>query len=244
MRIAHIAIAIVLLCFAAGYANSIDAQGTASGRVILYFSGTSARGTFTSTFILTGQLMIDDVVTPFSASGWARGAGSGDTATLDLDAQATFSASGITQTGEAITVQGGLTLSGLTAGASDSSGSGTGEFIATVFIGDRIYRVQGDADGSASGGFVIPEDPYSMELAGEGIFHLAGELTPLDPAQQETSAPDAEDSAQQPDGQALASAIGELPWDTTTWPEELLAELLQILAHYSPVADEPEQASD
>jgi len=113
-------------------------------------------------------------------------------------------------------------LTDLTADQTGSSGSGMGAFIATIFLGDRIYRVQGDAEGSASGALVIPEDPYSMELAGDGIFDLSGELTPVSSA---------DDSARTEDGDAPANAsiIEILPWDTLTWPKELLAELLDIL---------------
>ncbi len=222
MRTIRVVLAIVALCCATAFADSMDAEGTGLGNAVLYFSGTSATGTFTSTFNLTGQLNLDGIPIAFSASGWARGSGSGDTVTMDIDAQATFAASGSTETGESISVQGGLTLSGLTAETTDSSGSGTGTFIATVFIGDKTYRVQGDAEGAATGTFVIPEDPYSMELAGDATFSLSGDMTII--ASAEDSAPPADDGEQ-----ADASIIEFLPWDTQTWPADLLAELLEIL---------------
>ncbi|MCK5828439.1 hypothetical protein KAH43_07955 [Candidatus Bipolaricaulota bacterium] len=222
MKTIQLLLAIAVLCTAAAHADSMDAQGTASGNAVLYFSGPNVTGTFDSTFVLTGHLNLDERVIAFSASGWARGSGSGDTATLDIDAQATFAAMGITETGENISVQGGLTLTDLTADQTGSSGSGMGAFIATIFLGDRIYRVQGGAEGSASGALVIPEDPYSMELAGGGIFDLSGKLTPVSPAA---------DLAEDGDAPANASIIEILPWDTLTWSEELLAELLDILTH-------------
>lgn len=227
MRVIRVLLAIAVLCCTTAVADSMDARGTASGTLVLYFSGTSATGTFDSSFVLTGTLTLNEVTVGFSASGWARGSGGGDTVTLDIDAQATFAATGSTETGERISVQGGLTLAGLSAGASGSSGSGIGDFFATVFIGDRIYRVQGDAEGSASGGFVIPEDPYSMELAGEGAFDLSGDMTLVSPA----TPPDAEASADDENAQeqANASLVKVLPWDTSAWPEALLAELLDIL---------------
>ena len=224
MRTIRVVVAIAVLCCATAYADSMDAQGMASGNAVLYFSGTNATGSFMSTFNLTGHLNLDDRVIAFSASGWARGAAGGDTATLDIDAQATFAAAGSTETGEPISIQGGLTLTGLTADEAGSSGSGIGVFIATIFLGDSIYRVQGDAEGSASGVFVLPEDPYSMELAGDGIFDLSGELTPV------SLAADLADTADD-NTQDDASIIELLPWDTMTWPEDLFAELLEILTN-------------
>lgn len=238
MRIIRAVLAIAVLCCATAYSDSMEAQGTASGNVILYFSGTSATGTFTSTLVLTGQFTLDDAIVTFTASGWARGSGSGDTVTLDLDAQATFAVTGSTETGERISIQGGLTLAGLTAGDAGSSGSGVGDFFATVFIGDRTYRVQGDAEGSASGAFVIPEDPYSMELAGEAAFNLSGSMMLVSPTNAEGDA--------EPQQQEDASVIEALPWDTTTWPEDLLAELLEILTNVVeiPELDEVGPADD
>ena len=224
MRTIRVVLAIAVLCCATAYADSMDATGTGLGNAVLYFSGTSATGAFTSTFKLTGRLSLDGIPIAFSASGWARGSGNGDTATLDIDAQATFAVSGSTETGESISVQGGLTLSGLTADTTDSSGSGTGVFIATVFIGDKMYRVQGDAEGAATGTFVVPEDPYSMELAGDAIFSLSGDMTRVTPADDSTLP--TEDTAQ-----ANACIIELLPWEPVTWPAELLAELLEILTN-------------
>jgi hypothetical protein len=231
MRVIRVVLAIAVLCCTTVVADSMDAKGTASGTVVLYFSGTSASGTFDSSFVLTGNLTLDEVVVGFSASGWARGSGSGDTATLDIDAQATFAATGSTDTGECISVQGGLTLGGLSAGAAGSSGSGIGDFFATVFIGERIYRVQGDAEGSASGDFVVPEDPYSMELAGDGAFDLSGNMTLVSPAAAPEVATPADTENAGADEQADASLIEILPWDASTWPETLLAELLDILTN-------------
>jgi len=224
MRIIRVVLAIAVLCCATTYADSMQAEGTASGNVVLYFSSTTITGTFNGTFLLAGYLELADVVTAFSASGWARGAGSGDSVTLDLEAQATFAATGVTETGEHISVQGGVTLSGLTADVSGSSGSGIGEFFAAIFIGGSKYYAGGNAGGSASGAFVIPEDPYSMELAGDGTFDLAGDVTL---ACCETTSEDPADAETQE--QADMSLFKLLPWDTSTWPEDLLAELLEIL---------------
>jgi len=237
MRAVRTVLAIAILWCGVAYADSMEGRGTAVGNAVLWFSGTSATAAFEGTFSLSGQFMLADAIIPFSASGWARGAGSGDTATVDLDAWATFAAPGLTETGECISVQGGLTLSGLTADDAGSSGSGTGFFFATVFIGDRAYRVQGDAEGSASGAFVIPEDPYSMELAGAATFSLSGSMTLI--SAEAASGDPGDEEGTEAQQQAVATVVENLPWDTTTWPEDLLAELLEILTN---VVEIPELA--
>lgn len=223
MKVVRVMLVIALVGCGAAAADSLEGQGTAAGNAVLWFSGTSATGTFDGTFALSGQLILADGILPFSTSGWARGAGSGDTATMDIEAWATFAARGMTEAGEEIIVQGGLTLSGLTAGASGSSGSGTGDFVATIFIGGQQYTAQGSADGSATGDFVIPADPLSMELAGEGVFALTGELALDAPSSVETAGFD------NPDSLLAASMIERLPWDPDTLPEEFYAQLLEIL---------------
>ena len=223
MKAVRVMLVIALVWCGAAAADSLEGQGTAAGNAVLWFSGTSATGTFDGTFSLSGQLIFADEIVPFSTSGWARGAGSGDTATMDIDAWATFAARGVTEAGEEIVVQGGLTLSGLTAGASGSAGSGTGNFVATIFLGGQQYTAQGSADGSATGDFVIPADPLSMELAGEGLFALTGDLT-LNVTSGDESATSAD-----PDALLAASMNERLPWDPNTLPEEFYAQLLEIL---------------
>lgn len=228
MKTVQVILAIAVVWCGVAYADSIEGQGTAAGNAVLWFSGTSATATFEGSFTLAGQLMLADAVVPFSASGWARGVGSGDTYTMDIEAWATFAASGSTRAGETIAVQGGLMLSGLSAGASGSSGAGTGDFFAAVFIGDQQYFAQGSADGSVAGDFVVPKDPLSMELAGDGVFNLVGEMTLVSSAAQgeDSSTPDGAD----PESQVRSSLIELLPWDSSTWPEELLTQLLDILS--------------
>ena len=244
MRAVRVLLAIAVLWSGAAYADLMEGQGTASGNVVLWFSGTRVTATFEGTFAFTGQLMLADAAIPFSASGWARGAGSGDTATLDVEAWATFAASGSTEAGEEIVVQGGLTLSGLSAGASGSSGSGTGDFFATVFIGGQQYYAQGSALGSAAGAFVVPSDPLSMELAGDGFFDLAGEMSLVSPVPQDRDST----SSDNPGGKLFedSSVSDLLPWDTGTWPPELLAQLLDILTRVIeiPTSDEVGSAND
>ncbi len=224
---------ILLLASLPATAGSLEGQGTASAKAVLYFAGTHAIGTLDGTFELNGQLTLETETIPFSASGWVQGEGEGETDTLDVEAWATFAVRGATEDGRDLAVQGGLTLSGLSASSSSTSGSGTGTFFATVFIDGEQYYTQGDAKGSATGGFVPPEDPYSMELAGQGTFSLTGtlEIVPAESSDPEKSSPNAAE-----DEPSIASV---LPWESDAWPEGLLAQLLHILTHDITVEESP-----
>lgn len=241
MKAVCVMLVIALLGCATAFADSMEGVGTASGNVVLWFSGQNVTATFDSTFALSGQLLIADEAIPFSTYGWARGAGNGNSATLDLEAWATFAATGTTEAGEAISVQGGLTLFSLSADAGGSSGSGTGEFFATVFIGEHQYHVLGSAEGTASGSLVIPEDPLSMELAGDGIFNLNGEMSLVSATPEAYASSGEESPGAEPE--AAPAMVDLLPWDLETWPEELLAELLDILTRTIDIPAPPEADS-
>jgi hypothetical protein len=221
-------------------ADSLDGQGLASGNVVLRFSGTKATATFNGAFSLTGHLVLEGSVSPFSASGWASGTGKGDTATMTMEAWATFVALGSTLEGEAIAVQGGLTLSGASADTGGSTGSGIGAFFATVFIGERRYHAQGSADGTASGAFVVPADPLTMELAGDGFFSLSGKMALVPNATD--NCPASETTRDEPTSDP--SLVELLPWDPQAWPEDLLAKLLSILTKIAEPSEAPDSAAD
>jgi len=233
MKMVRWLLLMLLLASLPATAGSLEGQGTASANAVLYFAGTHATGTLDGTFELTGQLTIEDETIPFSASGWVQGEGEGETDTLDIDAWATFAVCGMTEDGRDLAVQGGMTLSGLSASSSGTSGSGTGTFFATIFLDGAQYYAQGDAEGSATGGFVPPEDPYSMELAGQGTFTLTGTLTPVPVEPNDT------DESSPPAGEDEASIASVLPWESTAWPEELLARLLHILTHDVTLEESP-----
>ncbi len=242
MRIAAIALAIVSLGLIAGSAESFQGQGSASGHVVLWFSGTDVTATFNGTFTLTGQIVLDGESTPFTASGWARGEGVGNSSTLDIEAWATFAARGQTEAGEDVSVQGGISVAGSSANPSSSSAAGTGAFFATVFLEGSQYHAEGTAQGSGSGSLVVPEDPLSMEMAGTIAFSLTGNLVlvPTDPSCMDTPTSPPSDLAPQED-EAL---IGLLPWDTQAWPNKLLTQLLDILTRTVDPSVPPEETLD
>jgi hypothetical protein len=239
MRIAAIALAIVSLGFIAGSAESFQGQGSASGHVILWFSGTDVTATFNGTFTLTGQLVLNGESKPFTASGWARGEGVGNSSTLDIEAWATFAARGQTEAGEDVSVQGGISVAGSSANPSSSSAAGEGVFFATVFFEGSQYHAEGTAQGSGSGSLVVPEDPLSMELAGAIAFTLTGSLAPVSTEPSCLDTPTSPPSELEP--QEDEALIGLLPWDTQAWPNKLLTQLLEILTHAVDPSVPPEE---
>jgi len=230
MKTARWIVCLLLLAAVPATAGTLEGRGTADATAVLYFAGTQVTGTLNGTFSLTGQLVLEDEPVPFTAAGWTTGEGEGDTATLDVNAWATFAVRGTTDDGRSLVVQGGLSLSSLTADATGTAGSGAGTFFATIFLDGQQYRAHGNAEGSASGGFVPPEDPYSMELKGQGSFTLTGTLALVPSGEEET----ASDS---PSEQTHASLAAALPWDEGAWPEALMAQLLQLLAQ----VEEPDE---
>jgi hypothetical protein len=227
MKTVAIVLVVIVLGCTTAFAETLQGRGTVSGNAVLWYSGTDVTATFDGTFALTGELVLDGDPVLFAASGWARGGGSGNTSTLDVEAWATFAVRGETDAGDEVSVQGGLTLSGLSADTSGSSGSGTGDFFATVFLGDRRYYAQGSATGTATGTFVVPEDPLSMELAGDGDFELSGDIAPAADPSSVSPNPDDPNS----ESQAESSLVDLLPWSPESWPDELLSQLLDILTH-------------
>ena len=124
-------------------------------------------------------------------------------------------ATGLTEDGVSISIRGGM------AGSSEDAdltgnvlGSATGPFFAVVTLGSESFRAIGSGEGSASGAFVAPEVPQTMQINGVATYNLIGDLVV-----------DA-----QPTGEgAVPDYLAHLPWDPESWPAELLALLLDVL---------------
>jgi hypothetical protein len=94
-----------------------------------------------------------------------------------------FTAEGKTESGTPLTIQGGISVDGLeVATTTSTSGQGHGRFYFLITMVGGRWTVEGDATGSASGSFVVPDDPVSMQLAGAGTFTLSGEVLPWSPS--------------------------------------------------------------
>lgn len=125
----------------------------------------------------------------------------------------TFSADGTTDEGKPITLSSGpaFSPSGITL-TRGSSGSATGTFCLVVQVEGTRIELQERARASGSGELVKPDDPYTLQMAGEGSIEL--ETSPLQSPELASTLPPARQG---------------LPWDPRTWSQDLQAELLRLL---------------
>lgn len=176
---------LVLLCAVATAAvanDSFQALGTADGSAVLWFAGDNVTASIDATVLAEGVLTLAGVDRAFSASGRAIGSGGGNLSTLAVNAWAAFTADGTTADGVRVTLRGGISVDGLDAAATGSTGGkGWGRFYLVITVGTEVWICEGEAIGEAGGGFVVPDDPHTMQLAGSGSFTLAGDLSPWAP---------------------------------------------------------------
>jgi len=112
----------------------------------------------------------------------------------------------------------------------EASGTGTATFFALIVIGGKRLKAVGTVSASATGDFVTPEDPYTMELAGAGnISFRASSMAPLAGAGNISFR--ASSMAPLEDRSVIASDLpwSLLPWSLAGWPQALKSELLSLL---------------
>jgi len=199
-------------------AHAFEAAGEASGSLVLSFSATDVSATFSGSVSLSGVFLLRDKPIEFAAEGVLNGDGRVGLMSGEIAGWIVISAEGETNAGEVLSVHGGLIVtSGTGAGSGNALGSGSGRFDLRLSTPSFDIRARGDAEGAASGRFVIPADSLRMQLEGEAAFTLLGSIR----ADQEPSA-----SAASP-GDPL---IGEEdPLAIDTWPEHLAKELRRAL---------------
>jgi len=164
-------------------ADTFHADADATGTVVLWFLGQDVTADVRANVTLSGTLLLNGVATPFAVSGRATGSGTSNLNTLAVNAMIVFTAEGKTESGTPLTIQGGISVDGLEAAATTStSGKGHGRFYFLITTAGGRWTVEGDATGSASGSFVVPDDPFSMQMIGAGTFNLSGELRPWSPS--------------------------------------------------------------
>jgi hypothetical protein len=184
------------------------AEGVSVGSTAIYFTATTIDTIFQGTMDFTGSLPSGKQAASFSATGNAHGAGLTDSNTLATELWILFVASGEVEDGTAISMRGGITVYGEDVDfATMSLGSGPGVFFAIIDLPGETFWITGTLTSTASGEFVVPEDPLAMQVDGGGTFSLEGSSITQegDPAEH-------------------------LPWDPSTWPPELHEEVLAILA--------------
>jgi len=217
MRQVALGILVVLLsAWVVAAESHIDATGEADGKTVLWFTGAQVTVQVESAFAVAGSLDLEGDRVAFTAAGTAWGEGAGDSATLQLDLWLLFDAAGETERGVPIRLRGGMAGSSRdTDPAVGEIGSASGPFFLLVLHGTETYRALGTANGSASGAFVVPDDPLTMQMEGIASYTLRGDLVLQEPP---------------PDP---ASDLG-FPWDSASWPPGLFDELLDLLHGGSP----------
>jgi hypothetical protein len=164
-------------------ADTFRADASATGTVVLWFLGQDVTADVRADVTFSGTLLLGEVATPFAVTGRATGSGTSNLNTLAVEAMIVFTAEGKTESGTPLTIQGGIFVDGLDAAATTStSGQGHGRFYFLITTAGGCWTVEGDATGSASGNFVVPDDPLSMQMIGAGTFKLSGELRPWSPS--------------------------------------------------------------
>jgi hypothetical protein len=177
-----VALLLALGSFCGLAADTFRAAADAAGTVVLWFLGQEVTADVRADVTLSGTLLLDGVAMPFAATGRATGSGAGNLNTLAVEAMIVFTAEGKTQSGTPITIQGGISVDGVDAATTTStSGQGHGRFYFLITTPGGRWTVEGDAIGGASGNFVVPDDPLSMQMAGAGTFTLSGEVRPWNP---------------------------------------------------------------
>ena len=196
--------------------SGIDAEGVATGKTVLWFSGREVTALIESDFNLDGSIEIDGRTIAFTAQGTAFGEAAGDSASMTLDVWIVVEATGATADGETVSLRGGMAGSSEDANpAASALGSATGPFVFVIALGPDSYRAVGTAEGSAAGALVVPDDPLTMQMEGTGTYALVGDLVVVTAL---------------PNGQTTQCCyLDHVPWDPASWPAELFARLLALL---------------
>jgi len=200
--------------------SDLVATGSGAGDLVLRFSTSSVAGDFEGALVATGTLLIDGTPTRFRVEGPISGRGTVHLASLVIDAWVVVDALGETDDGKPFAVRGGFTVTRATASTgSDAIGSGAGQFDLRLVCPAFDVRVRGDIQGSASGSFVAPDDPFTMQISGDLVFGMQGQIVG-----DATGALPALSSEQMDP---------EDPLCVVSWPEDLAAELARLLADAS-----------
>jgi len=198
---------LVFFAFTTFAGELFQAEGFSEGTTVIWFLGTEITTEFEGTQQLRGTLTLGETTHRFSVSGDAYGAGIADSMILSASLWVVFYATGALETGEPITIRGGMDVGGEEVDIhSLSFGGGGGTFFFIVDLPGATYEFSGSSKSTASGILIPARDPSSMEVAGTAISTFEGTICSLD-------------------GEVAA----RLPWDTTAWPLELHEELLTLL---------------
>jgi hypothetical protein len=204
---------IISLAVTAGAAGArIEASGSGEGATVLRFNGPITTATLTATLSMKGSWG-EGAAVPFQIQGSLDAVGEAEMSTLQGNLWGTLSASGTMADGRALELRGGLFVASQDAKI-DLAGTSTfsGLFYLSIRLGGVPYEATGTFQGSAVGTYVVPDDPMTMQLDGTAELTLSGEAVQVPVAA---------------DGVPL---VGPLPWDLSTWPEEVATRLTALLS--------------
>ncbi|MCD5416628.1 hypothetical protein LR032_06050 [Candidatus Bipolaricaulota bacterium] len=192
---------------------ALSGSGDFAGTAVLSFSGTSITATLAGDLTLSGTIAYGGKAIPFTATGAFSGSAGGDTKALSGAAWLVFALRGALQTGEEIDIRGGLSIAGddvsFTGGA---AGEGAGPLYLEIRVFGTTIKLIGRVEASGSGGFVPPQDRYTMEIDGSGAM-LFTAVAPASPEEDPSSGADEQSD-----------------WfDLSDWPEEEANQLLLLL---------------
>jgi len=199
--------------------SSQEFIGDVCETAVIWFDRTSATTEITGKLSLSGSVAFDGKTVPFATRGGVSGFGKGDTATLTGVLWALLTAGGTLESGEEIEIRGGFTIdSGDFLLTTEASGEGFGTHYLLILLPDARIEVVGTVHGTASGTFVRPDDPSTMQLSITGTMRFEADSTTLSSG----------DAAIDPE-----ILRERLPWDLDTWPQDLLGQLFRLLGEPS-----------
>lgn len=212
MRIAFIIFLLATVSWAVGAQEAFHADGTSEGQTVLWFYGSRVETTFDGALELAGTLQIGEDQLAFTSSGTSYGRGIADTGTLAATLWIIFQTTGALDSGEPLTLRGGMHVLGENADINTLSlGAGPGTFFLIADLMGESYWISGTLSSTASGAFVPPDDPLTMQVAGTGTFTFEGGLLEVSDA-----------------------LVEQLPWDPEGWPLDHLEALLAVLLGIEP----------
>lgn len=219
-KIVTTTLCVLLFGFSIVAQGTIDAEGSSTVTTVLWFYQTEVTLKTSGALSITGRFNLNDETLTFSADGVTFGAGISNMETLATQAWNFFAASGSIENGTPVSIRGGTTISSSEADLTTCSlGSGTGDFFFVLESLDRRLYVRGNAEGTATGTFVVPDEPSTMQIEGTGTFAFQGEVLAEDVA----TGLDSEDAL-----------LLQFPWDPSTWPEELRTQLVNLILNRTP----------
>jgi hypothetical protein len=150
---------------------SLVGNGDFAASAVLWFCGTEVSANILGTICLNADLEIEDMMLRFNAMGALSGQARGNSDTLIGSGWAVFNARGSLDSGEAVILYGAIQISpdGIDL-SSQTAGIGKGSLYTLIQLRDEVLHLRGAAAGTASGGFVKPDNPHTMQLAETGGF--------------------------------------------------------------------------